>query len=379
MNTYELNKRLEETGKPFKIYADIFEDAALEQFVEVMEHPAVDQGAVMPDAHAGYVLNIGGVVAVRGMVFPSFVGVDIGCGMIGIPTTFEEGLVRENAKAIFEAIYANVPTGHNHNAKETKWDGAGIAHTKVIDDLLNEGALKQLGTLGGGNHFIEIGKDETNQVWIIIHSGSRNIGKRTADHYVTVACGGDKPKWGLDGFDVNSAEGRDYIKDLNFCLEFALANRLEMVKRIESAIGGIVKGQADYTRLINRNHNHAELKDGLWIHRKGATHAEAGMMGVIPGSMRDGSFIVSGKGNPESLCSSSHGAGRIMSRSQAKKTLDLEKFREEMAAKGICAKVDESTLDESGDAYKNIWEVMEQQHDLVEIKHYVSPIINIKS
>ena len=158
--------------------------------------------------------------------------------------------------------------------------------------------------------------------------------------------------------------------------EFALENRLEIIRRVVKEIQHYCDGDAVWDKLINRNHNHAEEKDGLWIHRKGATHAEKGMMGVIPGNMRDGSFIVEGKGNPDSLYSSSHGAGRVLGRRKAKETLDVDDFTETM--EGIVAKVDSKTLDESPFAYKDIFQVMEQQEDLVEVHHRVVPLINVK-
>jgi tRNA-splicing ligase RtcB len=165
---------------------------------------------------------------------------------------------------------------------------------------------------------------------------------------------------------------------MNFCLAFALENRREMMRRIVGVLDAALPGSAppDWEQLINRNHNHAEQKDGLWIHRKGATHAEAGMMGVIPGNMRDGSFIVRGKGNPEALWSSSHGAGRVLGRKEAKRTLTMESFAEAMV--GITAMVTDDTLDESPFAYKDIFAVMAQQADMVEVVAHVRPIVNIK-
>lgn len=172
-------------------------------------------------------------------------------------------------------------------------------------------------------------------------------------------------------FHIDSYEAKAYITDMNYCLEYALENRKKMVYKIVELLGNPKE-----LEFINRNHNHAELKDGLWIHRKGATHAEKDMMGVIPGNMRDGSFIVKGKGNPNSLYSSSHGAGRVLSRVQAQKTLSLEEFKNEMTK--VVAKVDTETLDESPFAYKNIFEVMELQKDLVEVVDHIKPLVNIK-
>jgi tRNA-splicing ligase RtcB len=175
-----------------------------------------------------------------------------------------------------------------------------------------------------------------------------------------------------------SGAGKDYLTDLAFCLEYALENRRGMVTRVEKAMGAQCEGKVVWESLINRNHNHAEFKDGMWIHRKGATHAEKGMKGVIPGNMRDGSFIVRGMGNPEALYSSSHGAGRVLSRAQAKAKLDMVTFRQQMEDRGIQARVNSSTLDESALAYKDIFEVMAMQRDLLEVLHHIKPIINIK-
>lgn len=205
-----------------------------------------------------------------------------------------------------------------------------------------------------------------------------------------IASGDGKAREGHYGLDVRSFEGQNYINDLAFGLQFALSNRLKMIERIEYAIGRHVSGGVDYAQLINRNHNHAEKKlievevNGeienaqVWIHRKGATHAEEGMMGVIPGNMRDGSFIVRGKGNPDALFSSSHGAGRVLSRKKAKETLNMDDFKATMAEAGVQAKVVSGTLDESPFAYKSIFEVMAMQTELVDVVHRVKPLINIK-
>ena len=238
----------------------------------------------------------------------------------------------------------------------------------------------QLGTLGGGNHFIEIGADAQGTVWAIIHSGSRNLGHRIATHYMTAASGGESAKEGAYGFHVDSDDGQAYIRDLDFALKFALSNRMEMMTQISLAVAYLVKHEVNnWDLLINRNHNHAELKDGLWIHRKGATHAEYGMMGVIPGNMRDGSFIVRGLGNPDSMSSSSHGAGRVMSRKQAAELVSLDDFAKTMAESGVYATVTKGTLDESPFVYKDIFRVMELQSDLVDVIHHVKPILNVKA
>ena len=251
------------------------------------------------------------------------------------------------------------------------------SRTPLLDEMAEKRhATRQIGTLGGGNHFIEIGEDEQRHVWIIIHSGSRGVGHGVAGRYMAIAANSDKPKEGHFGFLSDSALGMDYIDDLNWCLEYALMNRKEIVRRVSSVLKVETGADPIWGSLINRNHNHAELKDGVWIHRKGATQAEAGMMGVIPGNMRDGSFIVRGLGNPDALWSSSHGAGRTMGRMEAKRTLDHAQFVSDMV--NVTCRTDEEILDEAPRAYKDIFEVMKAQDGLVDILHHVTPIINAK-
>jgi len=362
-------------SKIVKIFAEHIEPEAMRQFESAMDQPFSVKGALMPDAHAGYSLPIGAVVATDGMILPSWVGYDIGCGMCALPTTFTKDDIVLNSDKIFKSIYRSIPTGFNHNKKRSDWDEIP-EHTAIGKEIFDKNGFNQLASLGGGNHFIEIGYDENNQIWIIIHSGSRGIGHAIATYYMKLASGDGKAREGHFAFSVKSDEGKDYIKDMNFCLAFALENRKQMIARVEREIACCCEGEGDWNNLINRNHNHAEAKDGLWIHRKGATHAEEGMMGVIPGNMRDGSFIVKGKGNPDSLWSSSHGAGRVLGRKEAHKKLNLSDFKETM--KGITAKVENTTLDESPLAYKNIFEVMELQKDLVEVLHHIKPMVNIK-
>lgn len=373
--------KLNKINKPNTIFAEVIESGAIDQFINVMEHPAITKGALMPDAHQGYTMPIGAVVESKGMVFPSFVGYDIGCGMCAVHTTFKKADIEENATAIYKQIKRDVPVGFNKHAVPVDecdlLDMDANNSTPAMFAIFDEKkGYHQLGTLGGGNHFIEIGYDDIGDVWIIVHSGSRGVGHGCAQHYMKLASGTGKASEGCYGFDVNSDNGKDYIKDMNWCLEFALLNRMVMLRLIGDAIKRSVDGELGLD-VINRNHNHAESKDGLhWIHRKGATHAEKGMMGVIPGNMRDGSFIVRGLGNEDALCSSSHGAGRVLGRKKAKETLDIEEFFVTM--EGICANVGKGTLDESPMAYKDIFEVMRLQNDLVEVVNYVRPIINVK-
>ena len=371
----ELNK----INKPYKIFAEYVESTALDQFISAMDQDFVEYGALMPDTHAGYSLPIGAVVATKDYVVPAWVGYDIGCGMCALKL---EGIdvadVVENRQEIFDKIYKKIPVGFNINQKGMKVSLEGLTVTgQEIAEKKNY--HKAIGSLGGGNHFIEIGHDHNNEVWAVIHSGSRGVGHGIATHYMKQAHPSGRAKEGHFGFDTNSQEGKDYIQDLNWCLDFALKNRKEMMERVVNAITetlDISCYELDFSELINRNHNHAVETNGLWIHRKGATQAEEGMMGVIPGNMRDGSFIVRGKGCEDSLYSSSHGAGRVLGRKKAKETLALEDF--EATMQGITAKVDDKTIDESPFAYKNIFEVMSLQDDLVEVVAHVRPLINIK-
>lgn len=367
--------KMNRSMKDVKIFAELLEPEALMQFESAMEQPFSLKGALMPDAHTGYSLPIGAVIGTDGVVLPAWVGYDIGCGMCALPTTFSKDSVIENSENIFRSLYRSIPVGYNHNRNDSVWKEIPES-TSVGKSIFEKNGLRQLSSLGGGNHFIEIGYDESDTIWIIIHSGSRGVGHAIASHYMKLASGDGKAREGHFGFSVNSREGKDYITDLNFCLSFALENRKQMIERVEREISYYCEGSGIWSDLINRNHNHAEEKDGIWIHRKGATHAESGMMGVIPGNMRDGSFIVEGKGNHDSLSSSSHGAGRVLGRKEAHRSLSLEDFRETMS--GVKAKVDNSTLDESPFAYKNIFDVMDQQRDLVDVKHHIRPLINIK-
>lgn len=370
-------QNLDITGKHYRIYADSLEPEALEQFESAMAQPFAVSGALMPDAHKGYSLPIGAVVATEGVIVPSWVGYDIGCGMCAVPTSFDEAHVREKAKAIFEGIYEVVPTGYHHNSENTDWAPAHIIpRSDKMQEIFAKDGLKQLGSLGGGNHFIEVGVSSLGRVWVIVHSGSRGIGHAAATHYMQLASGDGKAREGHLPLSIDSADGKNYITDLDFCLRFSQANRFEIADRVANVMAASCPGKADWKSVIDQTHNHAEKKDGLWIHRKGASRAEQGERGVIPGNMKDGTFIVRGRGRPEALWSSSHGAGRRLGRNQAKRELEMDAFVESM--NGVTAKVSPATIDESPAAYKDIFAVMELQKDLVTVLSHVRPIINIK-
>lgn len=365
--------------KPFKIYDDgvNIEQGALDQFYSAMEQDFVVRGALMPDAHQGYSLPIGAVVATKDYVLPSWVGYDIGCGMCALPTTFDADQVNGLSDHIMNSIYEDVPVGFNHNKYGVNPNQEMPRRTKAFDEIFHaKGGYKQLGTLGGGNHFIEAGVDYDGTVWIVIHSGSRGIGHGCATHYMKLASPDGKAREGHYGWHTSDPNAQDYMLDQEFCLQFALVNRRTILQRTIGAIQRHVDGEGIWDCLINRNHNHAEQRGDLLIHRKGATHAEAGMKGVVPGNMAAGSYIVIGLGNEDALWSSSHGAGRVLGRKAAKESLLLEDF--ENAMFGISARVEQACLDEAPLAYKNIDDVMAAQADLVSIDAHITPLLNVK-
>lgn len=423
---------LEKTNTPYKIYAELLDEGAEQQFSDVLNEPYVTYGALMPDAHKGYTMPIGGVCSTKDMVVPQFVGFDIGCGMCAYKTDYTKEQIEANAELIYKKIVEKIPLGFktHRDHQALKID---LPKTDFADHVLQTTGLKQVGTLGGGNHFIEVGYGADEKAWIVIHSGSRGFGHKIASYYMQEAYNLKNPsedklealvedfkernkkfkelkpegfekalkkftekqklnilkKSKLDNIkeilplDTRSKLGEDYIKDQNFALAFALENRKRMISDIHEIMNEIMGGNfefkhSDEVRFINRNHNHAEYDETReeWIHRKGATHAEKGMRGVIPGNMRDGSFVVIGKGNADSLASSSHGAGRVMSRVKAKKNVTMEEFESSMI--GITGTVDENTLDESPFAYKDIFEVMRLQDDLVEVEEHIKVLINVK-
>jgi tRNA-splicing ligase RtcB len=368
------------TDKQVHIYADInhIEELALKQFDSAMNMDFAIRGAIMPDIHSGYALPIGAVIATKDVIVPSWVGYDIGCGVSALKTKIQLNDVLSNINKIFDALYEHIPVGFaQHTDKQEWYDHDYYGRTEFADEVFESKGKYQIGTLGSGNHFIEIGVDTDSNVWIIAHSGSRNMGHQIASHYMKLACGANKDLEGHHGFHVDSIEGLNYGADMNFCIGYACFNRRKLIARTLQVIGADT--QFEIRDYIDTCHNKAFKYDNTIIHRKGATDATEGRLRVIPGTMKSGCMIVRGKvkvDDNKSLWSCSHGAGRIMSRTKAKQNISLESFIDSM--KGIKAKVEKSTLDEAPHAYKDIHEVMTSQEDLVEIVTQVMPIINIK-
>jgi tRNA-splicing ligase RtcB len=357
---------------------ELIDDKAVQQFFDCLRAPGVIRGAAMPDMHLGYTMPIGGVIETFDVIYPSWVGYDIGCGVCYVETTYKLDEVKSLKKEIYEAIHSVVPSGFKHHSTPvtTFWPMSG-ASDWFTENFEARGGNNQLGTLGSGNHFIEIGYNIFNKVCIVIHSGSRGIGHDTASRYMRLANPSGKLSEGSYPLYMYDNDGEDYIKDMEHCLAFALCNRETMIHRIDHAMFSLgLVGGVEWGSLINNTHNHAEVEHDRIIHRKGATKAGLGEAGVIPAQSKVGSFIVRGRGVSESLCSASRGAGRAGSRKKAKDTLSVEDFENDMD--GIMAHVGRATLDEAPRAYKDPALVMAAQTDLVTVVNMVQPLICIK-
>lgn len=362
--------------------------------------------AVMPDVHLGKGATVGTVIATRGAIIPAAVGVDIGCGMCAIRTTLGATDLPDALEALRSAIEARVPVGFAaHDAPQSTHDQGlvGIALHRRMKALRERFATlaiaervrvrdasriwKQVGTLGGGNHFIEVCLDEADGVWVMLHSGSRNIGKEIGEAAIAdareAALAADRrlPDRDLAWLDEGTQAFDDYVAGLRWAQDYAALNRDMMMHFVLDALGEAL-GHPITTleRAVNCHHNYAALEEHfgerVWVTRKGAVSARAGELGIIPGSMGARSFITRGLGNPLSYCSCSHGAGRRMSRSEAKRRFD----RADLAAatEGIACRKDDGVVDEIPAAYKDIDAVMAAQRDLVEVAHTLRQVVCVK-
>jgi tRNA-splicing ligase RtcB len=377
---------------PVKLWADEVEDGAMAQIRNLANLPfAFRHIAIMPDCHQGYGMPIGGVLATEGVVVPNAVGVDIGCGMRAIQTNIPVSEVTTGTvKDLLGKIREAIPVGFNHRAEPCP----AIDMPMLRDDMPIctrefESARRQKGTLGGGNHFIELQADQDGMLWVMIHSGSRNLGKQVADYYnkqavaVNGAYHSSVPKaWELAFLPFSDGESDRYLREMDYCVEFALENRAMMMAEVRRVLGERFPGFLPEPDL-DVAHNYAQMENhfgkNVMVHRKGATSARLGEVGIIPGSQGTASYIVRGLGNRESFCSCSHGAGRRMGRKEASRTLDLEAEIKRLDDQGIVHGIRTvADLDEAAGAYKDIDEVMAQQTDLVEIVHKLVPIGVVK-
>lgn len=385
-------KYFDTEGVIIKSWCDNPEGNALAQAMNLANLPFIfRQVCLMPDTHEGYGMPIGGVIATNAVVIPNAVGVDIGCGMLAIGTNLT-GIALPALKKILGNIRETVPVGFDHQKKA---QDESLMPQMEDPDLYPEvnrqyrSACKQIGTLGGGNHFIEIQQGSDDRIWFMIHSGSRNIGLKVASRYNQTAIALNErwhsvvpKKWELAYLPMETDEAKTYLREMRYCLEFALANRKLMADRVRTAFRTEIP-EVEFDESINIHHNYAAFEyhfgKNVIVHRKGATSAREGEMGIIPGSQGTASYIVKGKGNSESFMSCSHGAGRKMGRKAAIRTLDLEAEKKALDDRGILHAIrGQHDLEEAAGAYKDIAVVMEEQQDLVDIVVRLEPLAVIK-
>ena len=391
-----IRKTINSERIPIKLWLDEVEEGALKQAKNLANLPfSFRHVAIMPDCHEGFGMPIGGVLATSGVIIPNAVGVDIGCGMCAIKTSLHR-LEKDVLKKIVGEVKQSIPLGFNHHKQ--KQDYRLMPSEYNVDEMPvtareYNSALRQIGTLGGGNHFIEFQQGSDGHIWIMIHSGSRNIGKQVADHYNRMA-GKLNEQWGspqtktmqLAWLPVDSDEGQVYIQEMNYCIDFAFANRKHMAAKVCEILHEATSCDFPHfegRELINIAHNYAapekHFGKDVFVHRKGATRAGKGQLGIIPGSQGAQSYIVRGKGSAESFESCSHGAGRVMGRKEAMRRLDLQTERRKLEEKGILHSLHAARdLDEAASCYKDIDMVMRNQDDLVDIVVELQPLAVIK-
>lgn len=389
-----MQKVITTEARPIKMWLDEAEEGAICQAKNIANLPfTFKHVCLMPDTHEGYGMPIGGVLATDGVIIPNAVGVDIGCGMCAVKTNKNAAEAsQKDLKKILSGIRELVPLGFSHQAERQDESlmpqGFEIDKMQVVKQQY-PAALKQIGTLGGGNHFIEIQKDTDCNLWIMIHSGSRNLGKQVADYYNKKAKAMNElwfsevdAKLDLAFLPFKTHEAHQYYDEMRYCVAFAFANRKLMMMNIQSVVSAVLQN-VEYEPIINIAHNYAAWENhfnkNVVVHRKGATSAKAGEIGIIPGSQGTKSYIVEGLGNEESFMSCSHGAGRVMGRKQAIRTLDLETEQRKLDDLGIIHSVrTQQDLDECSSVYKDISQVMEYQKDLVKIRVELSPLAVVK-
>lgn len=380
-----------------------FDDNSKQQLKNIASMPFIHKWvAVMPDVHLGKGATIGSVIPTIGAVIPAAVGVDLGCGMMAAKTTLKAADLPDSLELMRNAIEKAVPHGMTMgNRDKGSW---GEIPTDVLQKWLSlsdtfktlcakhpwlekSNNVKQLGTLGSGNHFIEVCIDEADCVWVMLHSGSRGVGNKIGSHFIAQAKK-DMERWFINLPDKDLAyipEGstmfQDYVEAVAWAQDFAQANREVMMARTLQAMREVlplpfsadVEAVSCHHNYISKEHHYGQ---DVWVTRKGAVSARKGEMGIIPGSMGARSYIVRGLGNEESFCSCSHGAGRVMSRTEAKKRVSMEEHVKAVA--GVECRKDADVIDETPSAYKSIEAVMKAQDELVEIMHTLKQVLCVK-
>jgi len=387
-------------SRPIKVWTEHVEGTALQQLKNMAKMPFIAPNGVacMPDVHAGIGATVGTVIATDRAIIPAAVGVDIGCGMNAVRLSLKASDLPESLTTIRHQIERDVPlgTGGRHQRQE-KFNALAPRIRKVpsaVSVVFNgdpskahDKAVPQLGTLGSGNHFIELCLDENQDVWIMLHSGSRGIGNMIGRHYI------ERAKRTMEKFYISLPDDdlaylpedtddfNDYVDAVHWAQDYALENRKVMMEAVIAALRRHIPIDFSITQeAINCHHNYVEKENhhgrNLWVTRKGAIRARHGDLGIIPGSMGQRSYIVRGKGNLESYCSCSHGAGRLMSRAQARRTFSVSDLEAQTA--GVECRKDNAVLDEIPGAYKPIDEVMANQTDLVEVVHTLKQVLCVK-
>lgn len=394
-------------GAPIKMWTRgvPVEDKAREQLRKTAEMPFIFKHlAVMPDVHVGIGSTVGSVIPTKDAIIPAAVGVDIGCGMMAARTSLTANDLPDSLGHIRAAIEKAVPHGRTSGrgrrdkgswetppkSADDVWFGMKDAFDRITDKhpkIAKSNNHKHLGTLGTGNHFIEICLDEADRVWVMLHSGSRGVGNRIGTYFIELAKK-DMARWFINLPDMNLSyfpEGtdhfNDYVEAVDWAQSFAAANRTVMMANVIAAMRAeISKPFEAEAEAVNCHHNYVTREnhfgENIFVTRKGAVRAATGVLGIIPGSMGARSYIVCGLGNAESFCSCSHGAGRVMSRTAAKKAVSMEEHLAAVAH--VECRTDEGVLDETPAAYKNIDQVMEAQKDLVEIVHTLRQVVCVK-
>ncbi|MBB3086692.1 RtcB family protein [Geodermatophilus sabuli] len=349
--------------------------------------------ALMPDAHLGKGATVGSVIPTDGAIIPAAVGVDIGCGMNAVRTQFTADDLRgRNLSTLHEQISRAVPlSAGRYNKKLRDSAAARVAELRDLpgaaqaDGVAHNWPL-QLGSLGSGNHFIEVSLDEADRVWLFLHSGSRGVGNRLASKHIRVAQDLararelDLPDRDLAYLEEGTPEFDSYVEALHWAQRFAYLNREEMMDRVAEQVSRFLTTEVERQVEISCHHNYTEREEhygrSVWLSRKGAISARRGQEGLIPGSMGAASYVVVGKGNPEALMSAPHGAGRNHSRGQARRMFTRADLDRRM--KGIAWGRSDAFLDEHPDAYKPIDQVMSDASDLVEVRHTLRQVVNVK-
>ena len=382
-------------NRPVKIWANSVDAKAMQQIENLTTLPFLFHHlAIMPDVHAGMGMPIGGVLACKDVVIPNAVGVDIGCGMCAVKSNYKVTDISQDVlrKKIMNGIRQRIPLGMAHHTQpqpETCLPNGHEVERMEVVKRRQAAIVYEVGTLGGGNHFIELQKDEEGNLWVMLHSGSRNLGKLVCEHYNKLAQQLNArwhtvvdEKLRLPFLPVGSVEFKNYWAEMQYCIDFALCNRSLMMQRIQEVITDALPGIA-FEPMINIAHNYAAWENhygqNVIVHRKGATLAREGMVGIIPGSQGTASYIVEGLGNAASFNSCSHGAGRVLSRTAAIASLDLQAEVAQLEAKGIVHAIrSQDDMQEATGAYKDIEEVIANQTDLIKVKTKLLPIAVIK-